>query len=520
MKAGKSFFWPLIAAIAITGGSYLGTIELQHKSAFGDTTAQTAKPTPEPKTETVAPANDLSKAFRSVHNALKDAVVNIHVTKKAVAMGGVRRQFRLPEGFHLPQGSEIPEIPDAPEAIEGTGSGVIVAADGYILTNNHVVEDATEITVHLNDGRDMKAKVIGTDPKTDLAVVKITADHLTYAKFGDSDATEVGDWVLAFGSPLGFEQTMTQGIISAKGRQIGIIGGHNPALRGMTYENFLQTDAAINPGNSGGPLVNLKGEVIGINAAIASRSGQYNGIGFSIPSNDAKYIMESLIKHGTVVRGFLDVQIEDIANPDPKDQPLIDSIKKQGFSGKGAFVARLDPDGPAGKGGVKSGDIITAIDGKPVASVNALRNQIARTAPGTKIALSVFRDGKTVDLNFPVGKQPDRNPAFAQGEEGTENPVIGNKDLGVSVKPLDKAAAKQYHLEAGKGVVVTEVAPNSLAAGLGINEGDVITHVGKTAVETPEQFSDAMSKEKLSDGVRLELRSQDGMDRTVMVMRK
>jgi serine protease Do len=523
MKAGKSFFWPLIAAIAISGGSYLGTLELQHNTVRADTTAQTAKPTPEPKTETVAPANDLSRAFRTVHNALKDAVVNIHVTKKSVAMNGQRRLqgFRLPEGFHLPEGFEIPEMPEAPEAIEGTGSGVIVSPDGYILTNNHVVEDATEITVRLDDERELKAKVVGTDPKTDLAVVKITADHLTYAKFGDSDATEVGDWVLAFGSPLGFEQTMTQGIISAKGRQIGIIGGHNPALRGLTYENFLQTDAAINPGNSGGPLVNLKGEVIGINAAIASRSGQYNGIGFSIPSNDAKYIMESLIKHGKVIRGFLDVQIEDINHPAPTDQALVDSIKKQGFNGKGALVQKVDPEGPAGKGGVQSGDVITAIDGKPVDTVDTLRIRIARTAPGTKVTLSVFRDGKTTDLSFPVGKQPDRNPAFARGDEGTENPaVLDNKDLGISVTSLDKETAKKYHLDAGQGVIVTEVAPNSLAAGLGISEGDVITRVGKTPVDTPEQFTDAMGKMKLSEGVRMSIRSQDGMDRTVMVLKK
>jgi serine protease Do len=522
MNPMKKFVWPMVAAAAIVGGSYLGTVEFNRGSVLAETAAQTAKPTPAPQVETVAPANDLSRAFRSVHNAMKDSVVNIRV--KGKALGGAARRGRLPENFRLPEGFELPPgfedaLPEGRGVRLGNGSGVIVSPDGYILTNNHVVENANDITVTLNDGRDVPAKVVGTDPKTDLAVIKVTADHLTYAKFGDSDALDVGDWVLAFGSPFGFKQTMTQGIISAKGRQIDIIGGHNPALRGLTYENFLQTDAAINPGNSGGPLVNLKGEVVGINAAIASNSGQYNGIGFSIPSNDAQAIMTSLIKHGKVVRGFLNVQIEDINNPAPQDEALAASIKKEGFKGNGALVAKLDPEGPAAKGGVQAGDVITAIDGKPVESVGALRNQIARTVPGTKIKLSVFRDGKTVELTFPVGTQPEQNPMFARGDDEPAADVLtDNKDMGVSVKALDAETAKKYKVQ--KGVIVTDVQAGSLAAGLGIDEGDVITKVGKTPVETPEQFTEVMGKVKLSDGVRLSIRSSDGMDRTVLMLKK
>ncbi len=518
MQSLKKLLWPGIASMAIAGGSYFGSLAT-HNVVAADSPAATARPTAEPHSDTVAPAEDLSRAFRSVHNALKDAVVNIQIVKKPGNDAAVRRVFprmKLPPGFELPPGFPTPNGDEAApdEVIRGTGSGVIVSPDGYVLTNNHVVEDATDIELRLDDGRNLKAKVIGTDPKTDLAVVKIEADHLTYAKFGDSDATEVGDWVLAFGSPLGFSQTMTQGIISAKGRHIDIIQSHNPALEGLTYEDFLQTDAAINPGNSGGPLVNLRGEVIGINAAIASNTGYYNGIGFSIPSNEARYIMDSLIKNGKVVRGYLDVLIEDVNAPSDDDKGLADSIHKAGFSGKGALVGRIDPDGPAGKGGVQAGDVITALNGKPIASPNELRNQIARTAPGTRVTLSVYRDGKITDLTFPVGTQPaTRALASAESADQPDSNVSG---LGVHVQALEPAEARKYHLSAGKGVVITGV-DTKIAEMAGLHQGDVILRVNGTNVTSSEDFSAAVSKAKLSDGVRLQVRSVDGMDRLVLI---
>jgi serine protease Do len=517
MQPVKKLVWPVVAAIAIAGGSYFGSLGLTHSVAAADSPAATAKPTPEPHTETVAPAKELSLAFRNVHHVLENAVVNIQIVKKEAAEGGQgRMRMQLPPGFQLPQGfpgfgqGDDQNAPE--EEVRGTGSGVIVSPDGYILTNNHVVEDATDIEVRLNDGRNLKAKVIGTDPKTDLAVVRIAADHLTYAKFGDSDATEVGDIVVAFGSPLGFEQTMTQGIISAKGRQIGIIGSHNPSLQGLSYEDFLQTDAAINPGNSGGPLVNLDGEVIGINAAIASNTGYYNGIGFSIPSNEARYIMDSLIKNGKVVRGFLNVGIEDINNPAEKDKGLADSIVKSGFKGTGALVTEIDPDGPAGKGGVQSGDVITALNGKTVATVNQLRNQIARTAPGTSVTLSIYREGKTVELTFPLGTQPaTRELAAAQGSDQSE--VAGNA-LGIGqMRSVNEAEAHKYRLTPGHGVMVTDVDQNGAAAMGGLQAGDVITQVNGVHVSTPEELNAELSKTKLAEGVRLHVRSVDGMDR-------
>jgi len=522
MASPKKILWPFVAAIAIAGGSYFGSFALTHSSAIADSPAATARPTPAPQSETVAPAEDLSRAFRTVHNALKDAVVNISIVKK-VSLAENSFHIPLPQGFSLPPGFNPRDLnPDnngggESEEIQGTGSGVIVSPDGYILTNNHVVEDATTITVRLDDGRDLKAKVIGTDPKTDLAVIKVDADHLTYANFGDSDATEVGDWVLAFGSPLGYSQTMTQGIISAKGRQIGIIAEHNPALHDLTYEDFLQTDAAINPGNSGGPLVNLRGEVIGINSAIASNTGTYTGIGFSIPSNEAKYIMDSLIKNGKVVRGYLQVQIEDINNPTTKDQALADSIKKSGFSGKGILVGGVGPDGPAAKGGVQAGDVITALNGKPVQSVGELRNQVARTAPGTNVALDIYRDGKTIELKFPVGTQPETVASAAGDDSSVQQSPAESNELGVRVGPVEDALAHKYHLESGKGVFVSTVEPNSLADQAGLTTGDVITQVNRVAVNSPADFTAALSKANINDGIRLSVLTVDGMDRAVVI---
>jgi len=466
--------------------------------------------------ETVAPAQDLSRAFRAVHESLQDAVVNLNVTKKAVAQ-------EMPEQLRgmLPPGMED-QLRSRSEQIEGTGSGVIVSADGYILTNNHVVENADDITVTLNDGRELKAKRIGTDPKTDLAVVKISADHLTFAKFGDSEGLQVGDWVLAFGSPFGFSQTMTQGIISAKGRHVPIIAQNDPSLRGMTYENFLQTDAAINPGNSGGPLVNLKGEVVGINAAIASRTGAYNGIGFSIPSNDAQYIMRSLIEHGKVVRGYLGIGIEDLGHPSPGSKPLVDSIKKSGYgSDKGVLVATVSPEGPAAKAGVEPGDVITSLNGKPVTNMDELRGQIARTAPNSKLTMSVFREGKNVDLTTTVGTQPDTAQPVAQANNpGRERGMTETGSLGVRVANIDPATAKRTGLTNGKGVVVEAVQPNSPAAEVGLEPGDVITKVNKTEVTSAQQFADSMKAAKLTDGVRLVVRTEDGMDRLVFVQKQ
>ena len=283
---------------------------------------------------------------------------------------------------------------------------------------------------------------------------------------------DVGDWVLAFGSPFGFEQSMTQGIISAKGRNnVNIIGAHNPALAGLTYENFLQTDAAINPGNSGGPLVNLKGEVVGINTAIASRTGAYNGIGFAIPSNDAKYIMDSLIKSGKIVRGYMGVGIVDVHVPQIRDR-----VKKEGFTGtSGVLVENVQADSPGGKGGLQVGDIITAINGKPAETMTYLRNPRRPHPPRRqdqphRLAATVSRSiSASPSANNPTLPSPPPPPP----DNTVETPA---DSLGITVKPLDADAARKYGLKTG-GVLVGEVGDSGLAAEAGLHVGDVITSI-------------------------------------------
>jgi serine protease Do len=296
---------------------------------------------------------------------------------------------------------------------------------------------------------------------------------------------------------------------------------HDPNLRGMTYENFLQTDAAINPGNSGGPLVNLKGEVVGINAAIASNTGAYNGIGFSIPSNDVREIMDSLIKHGKVVRGYLGVKIEDLDRPAPEDEKLAAAIRRGGFTGNGILVNSVEGDGPAAKAGLQPGDVITHIDGRSFKTVEELRNYIARAKPDSKLNMSVFRDGKTEQLSVNVGTQPDSVQVAAAAPGRAQPEPVDSGDLGISVEEIDARRAQRYGFTGGRtGVIVARVSPNSLAAEMGLRPGDVITRVDRTPVSTTKQFTDAMSAAKLNDGVRLVVRGEDGMDRLVYIEKR
>ncbi len=321
-------------------------------------------------------AKDLSQAFRHVAKSIRPAVVSISSVRRIVP-AALQRQF----GRDVPGG-----IPKGAFEQRGLGTGVVVSEDGYILTNNHVVRAADEVNVTLSDSRILSAKVVGTDAKTDLAVLKIDTSGLSFAKLGDSDAIDVGEWALAIGSPFGLAQTVTAGIISAKGRSnVGI----------TDYEDFLQTDAAINPGNSGGPLVNLDGQVIGINTAIASRSGGYMGIGFAIPSNLARPVMQSIIKDGHVKRGWLGVAIQDLT----KD--LADSLQLD--SRDGVLVGNVIAGSPADEAGLQSGDIILRFGGKPPRTANQLRNAVAATAPDTETVVALFRDGKTRTLKVVIG---------------------------------------------------------------------------------------------------------------------
>ena len=345
----------------------------------------------------------------------------------------------------------------------GLGSGVIVTSDGYILTNNHVVGGAEEIHVTLMDKREFTAKVIGKDAKTDLALIKIDSkDPLPVAELGDSDAEDIGDWVVAIGNPFGFTLTTTAGIISAKGRMLG-----------GNYDDFLQTDASINPGNSGGPLFNTAGQVIGINTAIYSRTGTNAGIGFAIPINLAKHVMDQLKSHGRVVRGWLGVEIQEVT----PDLAQSFGLAKP----EGALVASIDKDGPAAKSGLERGDVVLKFDGKDVHDEHELPVLVADTPINKKVPVEVVRNGKHENLEVTVGELKEAPVQTAKAEEPGTN-------WGMQVGDITPEIASQFHLDVQKGVVVRHVSPDSPAADAGIQPGDLILEVDHDKVASVNDF--------------------------------
>jgi serine protease Do len=366
--------------------------------------------------------------------------------------------------------NRVPRRNYSPPRQQGIGSGVVVTKDGYILTNNHVVDGADQVKVALQDGREFTAKVIGRDPKSDVAVIKVDAKDLPAVPMADSDKVEVGDVVLAVGNPFGIGQTVTTGIVSATGRS---------GATGLDYEDFIQTDAAINPGNSGGALVDAEGRLIGLNTAILSRSGGNQGIGFAIPANLARDVMQGLIKDGHVTRGYLGVMIQDVT-------PSLAKEFKLKESGAGALVSDVTADSPAEKAGLKSGDVIVEFDGKKVTDSRHLKLEVARVHPGQNIPVKVLRDGsnKTIQVavrEIPGAERLAKNDSQGKGDDnGTLN--------GVTVGDLDRGARQQFDLPANiKGVVVTDVAPDSAAAEAGLKPGDVIQEINKKPVRTAEE---------------------------------
>jgi serine protease Do len=465
--------------------------------------------------------NDIAKAFREVGKSVEPSVVNIKVRKAIAAPRG--RGGGMPPGpmqdpffrrFFDPDNNGEPNFPGdgggspfgGGEMI-GQGSGVIMQVDGktaYVVTNYHVAGDADEMQIVLNDGRTIdNAKLVGADPRTEVAVVKIEADGLKAAKWGNSDELAKGDWVLAFGAPFGYVGSMTHGIVSALNRtDLQIIP--------QGYEQFIQIDAPINPGNSGGPLTNIRGEVIGINTAIASRSGGFQGIGFAIPSNLARQIATQLRDKGKITRGWLGVGITSVGES-PNEQATARSF---GYEGKnGVLVEQVFPDTPAA-GKLQPGDIVTRINGKDVADSSALRNTIAQLAPGSEATLDVYRDGKTVPVKITLGDQPS-NLASAGGQEDEQgqpdrSPQEGPR-LGVSLSDLSPDLAQRLGLKSDvRGAAVTQVAPRSPAAQAGIRPGDIITKVNTTSVSNAGEAIAAIRKADLKKGVRLYVMSQGG----------
>ena len=355
------------------------------------------------------------------------------------------------------------------------GSGVIVSEDGYILTNNHVVDKATDIKVALPDKREFKGKLVGSDPKTDIAVVKISATGLPTLAFGNSDKMQVGDYVFAIGDPFGIGETATMGIVSAKGR------GN---LDIEDYEDFIQTDAAINPGNSGGALINARGELVGINTAILAGNGGGNqGIGFAIPIDMARRVMDQILKNGKVSRGYLGVAIQEVT-PD-----LAKAFAAP--EGKGALVGGVSPDGPGAKAGLQKGDVIEEIDGQEVSGVNELRLRIASTAPGTTVHLKVLHNGQSRDVAVTLGQLPEKaNEGPLSGDESEGTPMKG-----VQVDELTPQLRRELDLGPSvHGVIVTDVSPDSPAGDAGLRRGDVIEEVNRQPVESVAEFRRALRR--------------------------
>jgi serine protease Do len=361
----------------------------------------------------------------------------------------------------------------------GLGSGVIVSEDGYILTNNHVIQDAEELTVRLLDDRELEGTIIGSDPESDVALIKVDADGLPAVRFGNSDRLDVGEWVIAVGSPFSenLAHTVTAGIVSAKGRnRVGIVD----------FEDFIQTDAAINPGNSGGALVNTRGELVGINTAIATRSGFYQGVGFAIPVNMARKVMDDLLNEGRVVRGWLGVQI----------QPLDDDMA-EGFgldSKRGVIINDLTDGGPAEKAGLEHGDVILEFEGTGVKDADHLQALVAAQDPGSPAAVKVLRDGRRKTIHVDLGERP-KNPIEAfrrdRGDDREEaTPAAGR--LGLEVTPLTPSLARDLELDDAEGVVVQEVLRGGPAARKNIRRGDLIREVNRQPVDSMADFNTAL----------------------------
>jgi serine protease Do len=457
-------------------------------------------------------ANMLSEAFNHAAEVAMPSVVTIYSKTKAQPVSGVRpNRGQNPfkgtpfeeffEGRDFEQfGQQMPNFPR-----QGMGSGVIIDRSGIVLTNNHVVEGADEVVVHLADGRDFEAENIKTDKQTDLAVLQIKgAGTLPAATLGDSDKLKIGDWVMAIGNPFELEQTVSAGIISGKGRDLPSSSNRDIRTR------FLQTDAAINPGNSGGPLVDLHGQVVGINTAIATNTGTYSGIGFAVPVNVAKWVTNQLINKGKVERAYLGVGIKPIS---PE--------MAQAFGarpGIGALVTQVQPNMPAAQAGITAGDIITKFDGVAVSGPGDLQQLVERVNVGDKKDVEILRDGKPMTLSVAPKPMPD-DVMFASRQRplsGDETPQQGEafeaSEIGLQVSDLTEERAAEAGLKPNEGVLITSVEPNSPAFEKGLREGMVVLKVGKQDVKSVAEFEAALKDHSLEKGILLYVHARNGND--------
>jgi serine protease Do len=424
---------------------------------------------------------ETSRAFTQIADQAMPATVFIKCLVNVPQQSCMNPFDLFGEDFRRQFGQAFPQQPQQQQQQQTGGSGFLITADGYIVTNHHVIKDATEITVILGDGREYPATVKGSDPRTDLAVVKIDEKNLPHLSFGDSDVLKIGEWVVAIGNPFGLEATLTVGVVSAKGRQdLGI----------ASYEDFIQTDAAINPGNSGGPLLNLHGEVIGVNTAILSRSGGYMGIGLSIPSKMAQNVIDQIVDSGAVKRAYLGI----ILQPIDKDLCEALGVEKQ----DGILVADVMKDSPAGKAGLQQGDIILQYNDKAVKNATKFRNDIALMSPGTQLKLRILRDKKPMTLNVLLGSQSESE--LAAGE--------AIQQLGIEIENLTPEISGKYGYGSQvTGAVITSVKPGSAAANAGLRPGFLITgllidsgtqKIVRNVADFEEALKQAKDKKKLT----------------------
>jgi serine protease Do len=482
----KKSFGFIILGLAAT------TVVLGLVFAVGPSGPPAGQVPPASQVQARALLDQFSSAFEAAAQKVSSSVVSIF----AEASVEVQGPFGSPDDpFRDFFGDDLFKrffgTPDQPQeqkkTVHSLGSGVIVSPDGYILTNNHVVEGAQKLTVMLESKKSFDAKVIGTDPQTDVAVVKIAAQGLPAAGLGDSDKVKVGQWVIAVGNPFQLMHTVTAGIISAKGRS-------NVGL--ADYEDFIQTDASINPGNSGGALADLDGAVIGINTAISSPSGGSVGIGFAIPINMARQVMDALMTKGKVVRGYLALVPQDI------DENLAKALKLK--NGEGALVASVTSGGPADKAGIKTGDIVVEYNGVKIEDSTQFRNLVAQTGPGTAVKIVLLRDGKTIDVRAVLAERPKERGGQSQQAGKTEEKK--SRKLGLSVQTLTPDIAQQLGYGKDQGAVIVDVAPGSPAEDAGLQQGDLIKEANKVPVKTAADFERAIARLRSGDALALLIR--------------
>ncbi|MBS0648143.1 MAG: DegQ family serine endoprotease [Verrucomicrobia bacterium] len=473
--------------VALLLGISTLTVSMKTAPATPSEVAATAKTAPTPAVKTELPpctcgAKQLSQSFTRVAKQASPAVVFIKVEINPADndnFGYQNDPFSPFNDDFLQRFFGFQGKPQQPQPQIGQGSGFIVSADGYIMTNSHVVKGADKIEVTLNDGEIKTATLVGADPYTDLAIIKIEGKDFPFLKLGDSEALDVGEWVIAIGSPFQLQASLTVGVVSAKGRQ---------GLNITQLEDFIQTDAAINPGNSGGPLLDLDGDVIGINTAIVSRSGGYMGIGFAIPSNMARNVMDQIIKKGSVTRGFLGVSMQ-----------TVDKEIAAGFNltkVEGVLISGIEPGSPAEKAGLQQGDILLECNGKPIKSLQSFRYDISLMNPGAKINLKVYRKGKTLTVPVTLGS----------ASEATSPAVISQK-LGIEVENLNSDYRNQLGYGTGdEGVVITKVKPGSPAALAGIRPGCLIQAINHKKVSNTSEYEAALNEASQNKRVLLLIR--------------